>query len=188
MTLLLCGRILGGVTGIEFRFVPSQFPCVEGATIAFPNNDRVGAIEGDLTTADPGRLDCLARAVFEALVERLIEAATARVEEAGDKPLKPQGSDNDSFRQCGSVHPALTLQPTSVPPYSCSPPGNGHNIRLDSVQTTAAQLVEALPRPLAQILPAEQTHQGVGRHGGPYCRLQGVSAAARDLPQRLARR
>ena len=132
---------------------------------------RAGAIEGDLAAADPGRLDRLARAVLEALVERLgallalcerlIEAATAHVEEAVDKSLKPLASDNDSFRHGGSTLPALTtLQPTSVPPYSCSPSDHGHNARSDSVRTTVAQLVEALPRPLAKILPADKRIAG----------------------------
>lgn len=148
---------------------------------------RAGAIEGDLAAADPGRLDRLARAVLEALVERLgallalcerlIEAATAPVEEAVDKSLKPLASDNDSFRQGGSTLPALTtLQPTSVPPYSCSPPDHGPND--ESGLPSVAQLVEALPYPLARILPVEKRIAGsVG--------LEDLVAAARAYRPRL---
>ena len=131
--------------------------------------ERAGAIEGDLAAADPGRLDRLARTVLEALVERLgallalcerlIEAATARVEEAVDKPLNPWASDSDSFRQGGSALPALsTLQPNTVPPYSCSP--SGHDQNRESGLPSVAQLVEALPHPLARILPADKRIAG----------------------------
>ena len=133
--------------------------------------ERAQAIEGDLDAIDPGRLDRLARAVLESLVERLrallglceqiIEAATARVEESVDKSLKPLSSDNDSFRQGGNSVPALSTHTTSsVPPYSCSPSGHDHNLRSDPVSATAAQLVEALPPPLARLLPSDKRIAG----------------------------
>lgn len=133
--------------------------------------EHAQAIEGDLDAIDPGRLDRLARAVLEALVERLrallglceqlIEAATARVEDAVDKSLKPLASDNDSFRQGGNSVPTLTTYTTSsVPPYSCSPQGHDHNLRSDAVAASTAQLVEALPHPLTRLLPAEKRIAG----------------------------
>ena len=153
--------------------------------------ERAGAIEGDLAAVDPGRLDRLARAVLEALVERLhallalcerlIEAAAQRVEElvegVVDKPLKPRVSDNNSFRQGGSALPALTtLQPNLVPPYSCSPTGHGPNE--DRNLPSVAQLVEALPHPLARILPTNKRVAGsVG--------LEDLVAACRAYRPRL---
>ena len=164
--------------------------------------DRAPAIEGDLDAIDPGRLDRLARAVLEALVERLrallglcehlIEAATQRVEEGVDKSLKPLTSGNDSFRQGGKSVPALTTHTTNaVPPYSCSPTDHDPNMRANSAQTTAAQLVEALPRPLARLLPVDKRIAGTVEFEDVIaaCRLYrprlDISRHAWDEAQRL---
>ena len=133
--------------------------------------DRAHAIEGDLDAIDPGRLDRLARAVLEVLVERLrallglceqiIEAATARVEDVVDKSLKPLRSDNDSFRQSGNSMPPITTHTTNaVPPYSCSPSGHDQNLQENVSSPSAAQLVEALPPPIARLLPSEKRIAG----------------------------
>ena len=131
--------------------------------------ERAPDIEGDLQAIDPGRLDRLARAVLESLVERLgalltlceqlIEAAASAVDEVVDKSLNSFARDTNSFRQGGSQVPTLTtLQPDSVPPNSCSPSGPDQNDRSSSPST--AQLVEALPPPIARILPRAKRIEG----------------------------
>ena len=130
---------------------------------------RATAIEGDLQAIDPGRLDRLARAVLEVLIERLgallsrceqlIEAAATAVDDVVDKSLNSLVRDTNSFRQGRSPVPTLTtLQPDCVPPNSCSPSDTAQNDESRSPST--AQLVEALPPPIARILPRDKRIAG----------------------------
>ena len=126
-------------------------------------------LEHDLAALDPGRLDRLARAMLEALVERfaallarcraLLEAATKGGEEAVENVSAKVSHDRESFRQGGStLPPVTTVQPSSVPPDSCSP--SDHDLNHDRSGPSVAQLVEALPAPLARILPADKRIEG----------------------------
>lgn len=149
--------------------------------------DDAGVLDADLAAADPGRLDRLVRAVLEALVERfatllarcraLLEAATGDGEDAVENRSASVSHDRESFRHSGSALPPLTtLQPSSVPPDSCSP--LGHDLNHDLVSPSVAQLVEALPSPLARMLPADKRIEGsVG--------IEDLVAAARVFRPRL---
>lgn len=133
--------------------------------------DDVRPLDADLEALDPGRLDRLAGAVLEALTDRftalltrcraLLEAVTVAVERAVETPLTEGLQDNDSFRQSGTRFPPVSTHTTDpVPPYSCSPSDIDHNHRTDAVQASSAQLVEALPRALARLLPVDKRIAG----------------------------
>lgn len=148
---------------------------------------EAGELDADLAALDPGRLDRLARAALEALIERFAallarcRALLEAVAGAGESPVENAWGeaprDTNSFRPGGSTLPPLsTIQSNSVPPYSCSPPGHDPNNDLPSPST--AQLVEALPAPLARLLPPDKRIEGtVG--------IQDLVAACRAFRPRL---
>lgn len=131
--------------------------------------DAAAALDADLATLDPGRLDRLARAALDTLIVRfsallgrcraLLEAVTGAGESLVENALGESSHDSDSFRPSGSeLPPMTTLQSSSVPPNSCSPPDHVPNNA--SPPASVAQLVEALPAPLARILPPDKRIEG----------------------------